>query len=46
MEEVEVERWKAYQEVEKSESIKRMKKIWLDKYVDKDSLVIFYGEKI
>lgn len=42
----EVDSWEAHQEVVKSESIKRMEKIWLDKYVDKDSLVVFYGEEI
>ena len=42
----EVKNWEAHQEVVKSESIKRMEKIWLDKYVDKDSLVVFYGEEI
>ena len=41
-----VDSWEAHQEVVKSESIKRMEKIWLDKYVDKDSLVVFYGEEI
>lgn len=42
----EVESWEAHQDVVRSESIKRMEKTWLGKYVDEDSLVVLYGEEI
>lgn len=38
--------WETHQDVVRSESIKRMEKTWLDKYVDGDSLVVLYGEEI
>jgi len=42
----EVKDWETHQDVVRSESIKRMEKTWLDKYVDRDSLVVLYGEEI